>query len=344
VDEKSPYKFGQYLYVTGGDGDTQMINPFPSLAPGELTVHPSSSGKLVGVEQLAWGSSIRTKSSALKTPQIETEILLFNNKKKIEFRFRIHKDYTDAKEAVYFAFPVALSTPGFMFANQQGWVDPARDLMKGGSLEWFNVQQWMAARDSNVTVGIVPMDAPLASFGDINRGKWPGIFEPKTGTIFSYVMNNYWHTNYRAGQGGIFEFRYAVTSNENLDGSALTQLGYEEMRPPEIDYVVSQDKAGNPERPLPPTGAGFLDAMDKNIALVTWKKAQDGNGTILRLAETSGQSSDATVHFSHLNVSSAHLDSGVEEDVAVLPVAENRIHLSFKPFEVLTVRVDSKQN
>jgi alpha-mannosidase len=342
VDGKSPYKFGQYLYVTGGDGDTQMINPFPALPPGELTIHPSSNGKLLGVEQLPWGASIRMTSSDTNTPQVETEILLFNNEKKIEFRYRVHKDYTNAKEAVYFAFPVALSSPGFTYANQQGWIDPAHDVMKGGSLEWFNVQKWMAARDSDVAVGVVPLDASLASFGDINRGQWPGAFQPKTSTMFSYAMNNYWHTNYRAGQGGDFEFRYTVTSSAKLDGGALTQLGMEEMRPAELNYVVSQDKAGNPPRPLPPNGQGFLEPMGKEVALVTWKQAEDGNGAILRLAEIAGKATDTALHFEHLNIGSAHIDSGVEDDEQELPVENNSVRLSFKPFEVVTVRIANK--
>ena len=43
-------------------------------------------------------------------------------------------------------------------------------------------------------------------------------------------------------------FRYAMTSAAKLDGGSLTHLAMEEMRPPELDYVVSQDKAGNPYR------------------------------------------------------------------------------------------------
>ncbi len=339
VDSGSPYKFGQYLYVTGGDGNTQMINPFPALPPGELTVHPASQGKFLGVEQMPWGQSVRLTSSAPNTPDIQTEILLFNDQKKIEFRYRVHKNYTNDKEAVYFAFPVAASNPQFSFATQQGWIDPAHDLMKGGSLEWFNVQQWMAVHDANLAVGIVPLDASLASFGDINRGKWPGEFKPKTGTIFSYAMNNYWHTNYRAGQGGDFTFRYTVTSAAQLDGSAMSQLGLQEMRPMEVNHVVSQDKVGDPERPLPAAGESFLETTNPNIGLVTWKKAEDGNGMILRLQELSGKSSETTVHFLHSNLEAAQLCSGVEEDISNVPVVNNAVSLTLKPFEVVTLRV-----
>ena len=344
VDPNSPYKFGQYLYVTGGDGDTQMINPFPALPPGELTVHPASEGKFLGSERMPWGDSIRMTSSSVNTHQIETEVLLFNDQKKIEFHYRVHKDYTTKKEGVYFAFPAAVSKPEFTYATQQQWVDPAHNLMKGGSLEWFNIQDWMAVHDPNLAVGIVPLDASLASFGDINRGKWPGEFQPKSGTIFSYVMNNYWHTNYRAGQGGEFTFRYAVTSGPRLDGRALTQLGFEEMRPAELDHVVSQDKVGNPARPLPAEGEGFLEMTGKDVALVTWKQAEDGKGSILRLREIAGKAGETIIRFPHSSIASAQLCSGVEDNLRSLPVENNSLRLSFQPFEVITIRIHNQRD
>ena len=39
-------------------------------------------------------------------------------------------------------------------------------------------------------------------------------------------MNNYWHTNYRAGQGGTFTFRYVMTSAERLDPAAHTRYEF----------------------------------------------------------------------------------------------------------------------
>lgn len=356
VDVNSPYKFGQYLYVTGGDrnteagnwqtvlayGGTQIIKSFATLPKAELTIHVASGGSLVRTERQPWGRSIFLTSSALETPTIETEILLFDKEKKIEFRYHLHKNYTTNKEAVYFAFPAAVKAPQFAYASQQGWLDPARDLMKGGSLEWFSIQHWMAAYDPDITLGIVPLDAPLASFGDINRGKWPDRFAPATGTLFSYVMNNYWDTNYRAGQAGDFEFRYAITSASRLDGGGLTHLAFEEMRPVEVDYVVSQDKTGNPERPLPPTGEGFLETEGAGISLITWKAAEDGDGSIMRFLETNGRPTEATVRIPHVVIESAKLCSGVEDNRRDLPVDNGAIHLSFGKFEVLTVRVVTK--
>ncbi len=339
VDGRSPFRFGQYLYVTGGDGNTQMMRPISTWPRGQLAVHPAADGELVGVSRTPFGQSARLRSRAPHTPQIETEILLFDSTKRIEFINRVTKNSVTTKEGVYFAFPVATSSPQFAYATQQEWIDPARDLMKGASLEWFSVQKWMAARDRDLTVAIATPDASLASFGDINRGMWPSEFQPRSSTIFSYVMNNYWDTNYRAAQGGDFTFRYTMTSEASFDPSSLTRLGWESVRPVEVDYVVGQDKVGNPPRPLPAEGASFLEVNQPNVVLVDWKISEDGRGTILRLQETAGRAGSAALKFPRARIKSATLCGGLEDDVQPLKVEVNSVNLAFQPNEVLTVRV-----
>ena len=137
VDKHSPYKFGQYLYVTGGDGQTRIVYSREENPLAQLTIHPASEGEFLGSTKTPWGASIRLRSSDVNTPTINLEVLLFNGQKRLEFRYKVQKQYTPAKEGVYFAFPIAVSSPQFGYSIQQGWVDPAKDLLKGGSLEWF---------------------------------------------------------------------------------------------------------------------------------------------------------------------------------------------------------------
>ena len=343
VDINSPYRFGQYLYVTGGDprgdGQTQMIHPSKTLPVAELTVHPAAEGQYLGAQKTPWGYSIKLRSSDVNTPEISLEILLFDEEKKIEFRYSVNKEYTTAKEGVYFAFPTSVTPPEFAYETQQGSVDPAHDLLKGACLEWFSIQKWMAVHDSSLAVGIVPIDVPLASFGDINRGLWPSEFHPKTATLFSYAMNNYWHTNYRAGQGGTFTFRYVITSAEHFDPAALSRLGWKSMEAPLVDAVANQDKVGNPNEPLPPEGASFLHIDNPNVALVTWKLAEDGKGTILRLEEIAGQSQEVVVQLPHGEIRAASLCNSVEQNLRALDFENHKLELKFRPHEVLTVRL-----
>ena len=66
------------------------------------------------------------------------------------------------------------------------------------------------------------------------------------GHLYSYVMNNYWHTNYLAGQGGDFTFRFSITSRPKADNVASARFGWAVSNP--LMAVVGQ---GEPQGPLP---------------------------------------------------------------------------------------------
>jgi hypothetical protein len=338
VDSQSPYKFDQYLYVSGGDGPTRLIRALASMPEPALEIHPAQRGEILGVTRTPFGHSIRLRSRSLNTPSIQTEILLFDNEKKIEFINQVEKQPVLTKEGVYFAFPVAVEKPEFIYSLQTGVYNAARDLLPGANTEWFAVQYWMAARNDQFAVAVLPLDVPLACFGDINRGRWPAAFHPANSTLFSYVMNNYWDTNYPASQSG-GTFRYVVTSGRNLEPQALTKLAWSHLRPVEVNYVTFQDKMGNPDRPLPAEGASFLQIDQPNVVLVTWKQAEDGNGTILRLLETAGHDTTAAIRFEHLTVDAAKLCNAVEDDLKDLRVEGNTLRVNLRANEVVTVRV-----
>ena len=339
VDAASPYKFDQYVYVSGDDGNTRIMRPISTWPEVRLKEHLASQGQLVSVNKTSFGQSIRLRSRSMNTPEIDTEILLFDNSKKIEFINHVKKESVTTKEGVYFAFPVRSSRRQFAYSTQDEWIDPTHNLLKGASLEWFSIQGWMASRDNNLTVAIVPLDAPLASFGDINRGAWPSTFSPESSTLFSYVMNNYWDTNYRAAQGGDFTFCYVVTDSAEFSPLQLNRLAEESLRPVEIDEVVAQDKVGNPVRPLPAQGASFLEIDKPDVVLVDWKAAEDGNGTILRLQEIAGHATTALLRFNRLHLTSAMLWNAVEDNKRPLPLESDSLAISLGPHGVATIRV-----
>ena len=53
------------------------------------------------------------------------------------------------------------------------------------------------------------------------------------------------------------------------------------MTPGEVDRITSQDKALDSPRPLDAAQGSFLQVDQPNVALVTWKMAEDGDGTVL---------------------------------------------------------------
>jgi alpha-mannosidase len=340
VDFRSPYKFNQYVYVQGGgNGPTQIVYMRKSLPFAELKVTPASEGQIVGVKKTPFGQVLTLESKGAHTPEVRTEILLYNSEKKIEFVNHVTKDLVREKEAVYFAFPVAAAKPSFQYEIQNGWVNPAKDMIRGAGLEWFSVQHWVKASSPSVDVAIVPVDAPLVTLGDINRGRWPEAFEPKSSTIFSYIFNNYWHTNFRAEQAGETTFRYVMTSGIELAPGGLSRFGRAAMTPLETDQVIDQDKVGDPERPLEPVPTSFLQLDGDGVVVENWKAAEDGNGTVVRLLEIAGLESHASLRFPLLDVQQAWLCTAMEDNLRQIPVKTGTVQLTLKPHEIATLRI-----
>jgi hypothetical protein len=345
VNTSSPYRFGQYLYATGADKLPNRLIQYSPVSPlPQLSLHNASGGRLLSVTDQPFGIVARLESSGVNTPRIETEVILFNGQKKIEFIHRVHKTEVYTKEGVYFAFPFAMEYPQFRYEIQNGFVDPSRDLLPGAGREWFSVQHWVAAEQGGVTAALVPVDAPLVALGDIVRGTWPVAFGPRPGTIFSYVMNNYWDTNYAAGQGGDFTFRYVLTSGNSLEPAYLSRLGREEMSPLEVDQITSQDKALNSPRPLVSTQDSFLKVNNPDVVLVTWKMAEDGDGTILRFLEVAGKERTVEVQTPYLNVTSAWMNDALERKKGPLAFSPNGFRFSIQPFQIVTVRLVAAPN
>jgi hypothetical protein len=310
-----------------------------SLPLAELKITPSSGGHVVGLKKSPFGQVLAVESQGVHTPLVRTEILLYDGEKKIEFVNHITKEPVRDKEAVYFAFPVAAPKPSFQYEIQNGRVDPSKDMLKGAGLEWFSVGHWVKASGGNWDVAIVPVDAPLITLGDINRGVWPEEFTPKSSTIFSYVFNNYWHTNYRAAQGGESAFRYVMTSGPSLAPADLARLGRAAMTPLEMDEVIDQDKVGNPDRPLEPTPLSFLQVDGTGVVAENWKAAEDGNGSVLRVLETAGAQSKATVRFPTLRLQRAWWCTAMEDNVKEIPVEGSSLEITLNPHEIGTIRI-----
>ncbi len=340
VDTSSPYSLGAYVYVEGADdmpenslyryGEAQRL---PVLHPIE-----AADGHLVSVSETAQGITAVLDSSAPNTPAIRTEITLPANEKRIDFRYSLHKNATLRKEAAYIAFSLAGTHPEFRYETQNGWVDPSRDELAGGSREWYAVNHWAAMTSDGVTTAILPEDAPLVTFGDIVRGKWPAEFHPQSAAIFSWIMSNYWDTNFASSQGGDFEFHCTLVSAPEFDGPQLTRLGWESMTHLEADPV----HPGVSQGVLPQNAASFLSIDNPEVALITWKLAEDGDGSILRFENTSNEAASVRVSSPVLRMKRAWLCNVLEDRQSELPVSSDGIQLSVPAFDIMTVRVETE--
>ena len=340
VDTSGVFRFGAYVYVEGADempanslyryGAAQRL---PDLHPTQ-----AGNGRIISVSTTAQGVIAVLESSAPNTPHIRTTITLRADERRIDLDLSLHKDATLHKEAAYVAFPLAAEHPEFRYETQNGFVDPAKDELAGGSREWYAVNHWAAMTSSDATMAIFPEDAPLVAFGDIVRGAWPETFRPGSGTIFSWIMSNYWDTNFASSQGGDLEFHYAFASMPEFSPARLTQMGWETMTHLEADPVHASSSASA----LPTDAASFLSIDRPETIVTTWKLAEDGDGSIVRLEDVSGNAGSVHIASHYFHVTHAWLCNVLEDKQSALEVDSDGIRVNVPAFGIVTVRMETE--
>jgi hypothetical protein len=333
VDPKAPFRLNQYVYVTGYN-QRLIIDPAAPLPL--LKLAGSGQAKLQRIRRPGLCDTMRIVASGPMDSRIESEIVLWDDIKRIDLENRVSKKLTYEREGVYFAFPFAAARPAFRFEAPMAIVNPESGMLPGGCRDWFSVQHFVEIEDRDAVIAWASPDAPLVCFQDINRGKWLTELPMLTGHLYSYVMNNYWHTNYLAGQGGDFTFRYAITSRPKGDSVASVRFGWAVSNP-----LVGVAVAAGPQGKLPEGPTSLLSVAEPNVIVTGVKLADDEQGLIVRLWELSGKPTTAHLRLDgHVPAAKARACTLVEEPQGPLEIRRGEIAVPLRARGLATVRVE----
>jgi hypothetical protein len=157
----------------------------------------------------------------------------------IEFATTVDKLPIRTKEGVHLGF--AFNVPGGQVRLDEPWaiVRPDSDQLAGADRNVFSVGRWADVSNDSIGVTWATLDAPLLEVGGMWAEDWHHddgteawlTHLPPTQLLYSYVMNNYWHTNFKADQSGPVTFRYAVRPHGAWDPGAAERFGMEESQP-----------------------------------------------------------------------------------------------------------------
>mgnify|MGYP002629749300 CR=1 FL=1 len=260
---------------------------------------------------------------------VNLEIRLYNKEKRIELHYSMHKQAVTSPESVYVAFPFKLSGSKLVFEVQGGMVYPGVNQLEGTAMDWNTIQNFAAIRNDKAQIVFGSNDIPLVQFGDINTGRYYYKHQPTTSHIYSWVLNNYWTTNFRASQEGEMKWSYFITSSDDNTNSTATRIGWGNR----IPFLTRVLPSGNETAKI--TNQSLLDFDVPNVLLISAIPAMDGDGVILHLRETDGK--DAIIEINEmLN------NSGSVSEVNVLEEKIKKINnkIVSKPYETKFVRVE----
>ncbi|MFH1572647.1 MAG: glycosyl hydrolase-related protein, partial [Acidobacteriota bacterium] len=285
-------------------------------------------------------------------PQVFQEIVLYDRIKRVDFACRLLKDSTPGVE-MYFAFPFAADRPSFHFEVSNSVIRPLRDQFPGSNSNYYAVQHWAEVADGDVGIVLSPIDAHLLEFG----GLWPcyvsqahhGVTPPDFGRpfvgpddmdkghMYSFVLDSNFTTNFQSAQQGDLLFRYALTAHRG---------DWQTGRPRDFGWGVANPltpalREGPNRGTLPPCGS-FCRVDADHVLVTALKRAEDGDGIIVRLTETEGRSGTVTVTMPFLQIGRAWRTNLVEENASVLPAEAHAVTVPIGAFGIVTVRLEPR--
>jgi hypothetical protein len=334
VDGSAPYSLNQYVYENP-EGGRKAVDDMTKRA---VFLRASQAGSKTGPGLSGpVASSLKIRSQAPGTLGLDSEVILYKGLKRLDLVNRLQKEDVRLPEAVYFAFPFKMDGGRFVFEIADGMMRPEADQLPRAVRDWHTVQNWVELSGPDSTTVWSPIEAPLVQFGDINTGKWLQKLEIINPWLFSYAMNNYWMTNFKASQGGPATFRYALTSRAGgLDAVLSTRFGWE-VHTPLLASWIPEDSPGT----LDSSTGSFFEVDKSNVIIQAVKMAEDGEGMIIRLREIAGAGT-AVLLSSPLfrgQAVSAWLTDPVEKKEASIRLTETGVSVPVKAFGIVTVRV-----
>jgi hypothetical protein len=210
----------QFLYVPGRD-------PVEAVGSGPADVRRKENGPLI------WSLETISVAPGLREP-LRTEVRLVEGMDRLDIVNRVAKEWVLDPDAVLFRFPFAMEEPEVWIDAPFGPFRPEVDQLPGASKNYFSTQRWVDLSGPDFGVTFTTLDAPLIQLGEIRTDAivtgWLDRADPSA-TLLSYVMNNYWETNYRAAQDDQVEFHYSLRIHGPFTRTEAERFGLERARP-----------------------------------------------------------------------------------------------------------------
>src|SRR6267143_817950 len=267
-------------------------------------------------------------------PSITSTVTLYDELPWIDIENRLVKTPTLAKEALYVAFPFSFTNPTVELEVPLGRMTVDRDQQPGSCRDWYCHTHWVWLREGADGLLWSAPDTPLFTLNDLVRGAWRRSIVPD-GTLFAYAMNNYWHTNYAASQGGAATFRFRLSLLAPGDLTEPVRRGWAACDPLYVSPSYTNETAG----PLIAKDRALFYA-DKNVMVVGAKPADDGDGVIVKLLDVAGQARAIGVWPAAYAFKLARRTNLVEQNGEAIPVAsDGRASLDLAAWGVAAARL-----
>ncbi len=280
-----------YFYIAGRKPDDPKTN-------GTVKITSVESGPLL--------AAVRIESEAPGCNKLTREVTLISGIERIDIKNIIDKKNIYEPEGVHLAFP--FNVPGGQIRIDAAWGNyrPGVDQIPGACKNYFSTQRWVDISNQEYGVTWATVDAPMIEIGEITADPiaygWVENIE-KTDKIYSYVMNNYWETNYKASQDGISEFRYSIKPHRLFEPGSAHKFGVERNQ----ELIIAPVKEDQE------TYTTLFKIEPSNVIVTRIHSGKEKGNTIIRMFNAGGKPEDVELDWGSSKPEMVYMSSPFEE-------------------------------
>ncbi len=267
-----------FRYLHGDDNSSEAIAPVRS------QIQIKENGPLV--------ASLLVVSQAEGCNELQREIRIIAGQPFVEINNIVDKKAITAKEGIHFGFAFNIDNPKTHVDIPWAVIKLEEDQLPMANRNWIAFQRWLDISNQDKGVTWCSLDACMFENGDITANILGGAFKSPqwirkltpSSTIYSWALNNHWHTNFPLSQEGIIPFRYRILPhNTKFDAAVSNRFGTEQIHPLLVSTIPPDFDLKN----------NFSIKANPSVSLSVLKTVDEGKAEITRLRSIS--TSDETV-------------------------------------------------
>jgi alpha-mannosidase len=248
VNKEAKCALNSFRYLPGS---SKPVSAAPQYATDSQTANnliPDQSVKASGPSNIKIGitengplvASIVIESDAEGCKYLTREITLVAGQSHLEIKNVIDKKSILAKEGIHFGFGFNIPEPITRVDIPWGIMELEKDQLFAANRNWIAFQRWLDISNSDRGITFSSLDVPVFESGNMtanilgaatNSPEWIRKLQPSA-TIYSWALNNHWHTNFPLSQEGKIQFRYRILPhNVKYNALSASRFGLEQAQP-----------------------------------------------------------------------------------------------------------------
>jgi hypothetical protein len=226
-----------------------------------------------------------------------TTLRLGRDQARLDIENRLSKPATMTKESAFFAFPFAASDPTVRYEITGALTGDGLEHVPGAPQHMRAVRNWVSVADGEHAVAWATDEAPLVHPETIALpyAPFPDSTSPREpATLYSWVHNNVWDTNFPSQQGFEASVTYAV--GVRRAGEQLSASGLGIRTAADLTQPVHGVLATGPAESDPTPERSLVQLDDDRVRLISVSRPEPGEDGAVLLRLQSYAEEPVTLH------------------------------------------------